>query len=182
MKKCILCVSFVVLAFSVNAQSDYSLYLSQAWECVTAGKCDAAQRNYGVYRDLTGSRIPSLENAIIECQKSASATEVKSYHIGDDAEDFVGKEGYKIAYLDRNQKHGFAIGSGFTSDGWPTMEECELMYPNRFSLGLSGEYWTSERENFWGPIDYHTFDFSTHKKHGRNLKNKQIKTIYVIRF
>lgn len=112
----------------------------------------------------------------------------KAYNIGDDAKDFLGEEGYRIAYLDASGKHGFAITDNqrkadyFSDKDTPTMDECRIMFKNRFSLGLTGEYRTSELEKFWGPWDYHSFDFSTGKKHKRKYKDKSVKRMSVRRF
>lgn len=112
----------------------------------------------------------------------------KAYNIGDDAKDFLGEEGYRIAYLDASGKHGFAITDNprkadyFSDKDLPTMDECRIMFKNRFSLGLTGEYRTSELEKFWEPWDYHSFDFSTGKKHKRKYKDKSVKRMSVRRF
>lgn len=112
----------------------------------------------------------------------------KAYNIGDDAKDFFCEEGYRIAYLDASGKHGFAITDNprkadyFSDKDLPTMDECRIMFKNRFSLGLTGEYRTSELEKFLGPWDYHSFDFSTGKKHKRKYKDKSVKRMSVRRF
>lgn len=89
--------------------------------------------------------------------------------IGDDAKFIVGYSGYKIAYLDKSGKHGFAIKydeySDFTCecDFFPSIIELRMMYDNRYVLGLSGEYWSSTMDSkrvFSGDL-YKTFDFST---------------------
>lgn len=95
--------------------------------------------------------------------------DTKVYKIGNDAESLVGYSGYKIAYLDKTGKHGFAIKyfeySDFTFEGdeYPSITELRMMYDNRYVLGLIGEYWSSTLDSkrvFSGDL-YKTFDFST---------------------
>lgn len=96
--------------------------------------------------------------------------EITRYSIGDDAKDFIGIGGYRIAYLDASGKHGFAIQLvGKTiSEGWsPTLNELKLMYQYRHLLGLEGEYWSSD-ETHELTSDVYTFDFSTGKTHKRH--------------
>lgn len=163
-------VTAITFGMTVQAQSDNSYYLAQAWECLNSGNCDGAQRNYDVYKQMTGTRSSSIENAIFECSQSKKNSEKKSYSIGDEAKDFVGYEGYKIAYLDASGKHGFAVklegeGERPIGNSSPSFSECEILYRNRLSLGLSGEYWTKERVAAFG--DWYTFDFSSGKRKAR---------------
>lgn len=72
----------VVYSFAICAQTnDYTSYLSKARECVEAGNCDAAQRNYNVYKDLSGGRDYSLEEAIVKCKEKSSIKNVKTDYV-----------------------------------------------------------------------------------------------------
>ena len=157
-----------MIGFEANGQSNPQDYLDMAKEKLEAGDCDAAQRLYNVYKSLSGRTSSTLEVAIKDCVEN---NKPKSYRIGDDAKDLVGESGFKIAYLDDSGKHGFAIKfwgnqRGPTSKP-PTRNDCKVMYNRRITLGLSGEYWTGER-NRWRD-KYYTFDFSTGKERTRNF-------------
>lgn len=69
---CTFCVTTLV------AQSDNSSYLAQAWECLNSSNCDAAQRNYDLYKELSGERNLSLEKAIGDCLAKSSKKSAKS--------------------------------------------------------------------------------------------------------
>ena len=68
--KFIIILAAVMSALLGQAQtSDYASYIDQAWTCLDNGNCDAAQRNYNVYKTLSGSTNYNLERAIIDCRK-----------------------------------------------------------------------------------------------------------------
>lgn len=138
-----------IIAFCGNAQN-HTDYLNKAVEQVEAGNCDAAQMFYDVYKELTGNNSSWLEKAIKDCVEK---TKPKTYNIGDDAEDIVGKHGYKIAYLDASGKHGFAVcemGSGPMKEEYvdnhliPTWSEFNMINNNNNILKLDGQYWTTK--------------------------------------
>lgn len=92
------------------------------------------------------------------------------YSIGDDAKDFIGRSGYRIAYLDASGRHGFAIqlvGKTISEGDSPTLRELKLMYQYRYQLGLEGEYWSSD-DTHEITSDVYTFDFSTGNTHKRH--------------
>ena len=65
-------LAIVIAHFSCAQTTDYSSYLAQAWECLNSSNCDAAQRNYDMYKEMTGNRNPSLEGAISRCIQEKS--------------------------------------------------------------------------------------------------------------
>ncbi len=171
----------ISLAFRVNAQNDYSHYLDKAWECLKSDNCDAAQRNYSVYKDLTGEKNISLEEALSECTNNSNES---SYKIGDDATELVRERDYKIAYLNAKGNHGFAIqigpysrlapnrharNSGTLNDRYahtPSIDELQKMYPNRDKLDLNEEYWSrtgvpGSRNVYKYFTKFYTFDFKS---------------------
>lgn len=163
-----------MFSFSANAQTDdYSSYLTRAWECLDSGNCDAAQRNYNVYKEMTGNSNPSLENAINNCQNPPQLPVKKTYNVGDNAKDIVGTDDYIIAYLDSSGEHGFAIRKGtgkyestwYASSSAPSISELRLLYNNRYVLNLTGEYWSSTMVDGSGSAftmpKYYTYNFST---------------------
>ena len=162
-------VFFAVFTLKAIAQSDPSEYLNLTLENLKAGDCLAAQRFYNVYQTMTGESISYIEKAISDCQPPPKK---RTYYIGDDAIDFVGEEGFKIAYLDSSRKHGFAIKisgrGGWPNKSAPSLDDCKILYNNRRSLGLSGEYWTKDPVPFWGFLDFYTYDFSKGKRHARS--------------
>jgi hypothetical protein len=155
------------------------------------GNCDEARETYALYKEKVPQGNSEVERRIAEC-RGYSMQETKKYSIGDDAKDFVGEEGYKIAYLDASGRHGFAIKTGKNAWGKsPTMDDCRILYRNKYSLGLTGEYWTDEEDEFSAGLIWHvhnvfrTFDFSTGKTHSRayNKSNENhIGRMSVLRF
>lgn len=65
-------VAAITFGMTVQAQSDNSYYLAQAWECLNSGNCDGAQRNYDVYKQMTGKLNSSLEEGIGRCKQEKS--------------------------------------------------------------------------------------------------------------
>lgn len=194
MKKlhCII-VAFLLLVVSQTmfAQSDYNFYLQKAQQLLAEGNCDGAQKNYNVYMELAQMTNYDLEQAIEECNKSKDSKNSKeesqkSYNIGDNATDFIGYGGYKIAYLDASGKHGFAIkedGESITTDTYnaPSIDELRIIYYNRYSLGLSGEYWSKTDAN--NINRRYTIDFSTGETHRRKWGSYwKYKNLKIVRF
>ena len=145
-KALILFFCFSSLIFSGYAQSDAFEYLKRSKGNLEQGDCEKAQRNYNVYKELTGKTDPSVEALINECSKAL--------HLGDVID--VGGEKYTVAYLVGNKQHGFAIRDiGVTNLALPhtlkyirerkipTLEEMRVIYNNNSYIGLTGQYWTS---------------------------------------
>lgn len=188
MKKTLIVLLIIsVFALYGYAQSDYSDYLNKAMEKVEVGDCDAAQRFYNVYKELTGNTSSWVEKAIKDCEDKSKP---KTYNIGDDAEDFIGYSGFKIAYLDASGKHGFAIKfdeyTSFTYDNdiYPSIDELKLMYRNRHSLGLNGEYWSSTKDDKkkYTFDHYYTFDYSSGEMRSRETLEVEYKSLLIKRF
>lgn len=185
-------MKFYVMVFALSvfstlayAQDDYGFYLQKARQRLAEGDCEGAQRNYNVYKELSGSRNYSLEENIKECEKPVPELH-KSYGVGDDAKDFIGYNGFKIAYIDASGKHGFAIkedGESTTTDTYnaPSLDELRIIYSNRYSLGLSGEYWSKTDANSLNRR--YTIDFSTGETHQRKWGSySKYKNIRIKRF
>lgn len=170
--KLFLLAFFCMCAIGMNAQSDSQYYLAQAWECLNSENCDGAQRNYDVYKQMTGKRNSSLEGAIQNCMRTKSSS-TKRYKIGDDmpitlnytiAKSSTGVEKMhsskfigRIVYLDNSGEHGKACynyGSGNLTEAFdgmllglrliPTYEEFRKLIPNLIKLGFEegDEFWT----------------------------------------
>lgn len=74
---------FSICGCAISAQtSDYTSYLSKARECITSGNCEAAQRNYNVYKDLSGKVDYKLEEAIRDCKNSKSSSLAEYVDLG----------------------------------------------------------------------------------------------------
>lgn len=155
MHKLLSFVLFLMMAFSMCAQTDYSEYLNKAMEKLEAGDCAAAQRFYNVYKELAERSVSSIEALIADC--------MNELHIGDVMD--VNGERYIIAYLMDNKQHGFAIKDiGVQSLNYcfndyikehqiPTWEELDIIYKNNQYIGLTGQYWSrteSEEYRFTG--------------------------------
>lgn len=62
-------IAVMVLSHDLYAQDDYGFYLQKAQQRLAEGDCDGAQRNYNVYKELTGMGDADLESGINECQE-----------------------------------------------------------------------------------------------------------------
>ena len=177
-RKLFLFVLFANIAFEVNAQSAPQVYLDKAVNKLEAGDCDAAQKFYNIYKELSGNPIPSVEAMINDCKNIL--------HIGDIMEVNGGK--YTIAYLTENKKHGFAIRDigvhsidnpntlKYLSEQMiPTSAEMDTIYNNNKHIGLTGKYWSSTAEGYVGsgPWKYLFLkDFLTGKTSMSDQRNK----------
>ena len=124
--------------------------------------------------------------------------EINRYSIGDDAKDFIGIDGFKIAHLDTSVKHGFAIkydsytefpyGYAIPSESvlGPTITELRMMNVNRYKLGLYGEYWSSTYagggNGLFNLSRNYTFDYSTGTTNERRTGKNKFKKLTIIRF
>ena len=74
MKRLFLIITLIAtIGFEAKGQSNPQDYLDMAKEKLEAGDCAAAQRNYNVYKELTGSRNITLEEAINRCKQDKTA-------------------------------------------------------------------------------------------------------------
>ncbi|MBO7587408.1 MAG: hypothetical protein J6T13_09580 [Bacteroidales bacterium] len=148
------------------AQTDYSHYLDKAMQQLEAGDCDAAQKYYNVYKELSGKTVVSVEVLIGDCGKE------KTYNVGDYID--VGDEKYQVVYIRDGGKHGLAVlNKGWqklyyyfdlyvTRKGIPTLDEMKLIYSNRDVVRLYDIYWTCTPEQNSRTL-FFTHDFSTGK-------------------
>lgn len=136
---------FAMVALSVSAQSDYSNYLNKAMSKIDEGDCASAKKFYNVYKELSGKSVSSLELLIEDCIGDTA----KHYAVGDKI--IIDKNIYKVAYVEDNGKHGFAVcemGSGPLTDDMlknrliPTLSEFDLIKENNEILKLNGQYWS----------------------------------------
>ena len=145
--KSIFFVLFAALIFTASAQSDYSSYLNKAMEKLETGDCEAAQKYYNVYQELSGETKSSVQVLIDDCTKSRNKEQ--TYVIGDEMH--VKDTTYIVAYIRDGGKHGFAI----LNLGWkrlylytdnilrqevPTLDELKLIYQNRDVLRIYENY------------------------------------------
>ena len=167
MKRIVLLFSIFTLVACVSAQTDYTDYLNKALKELEAGNCDAAQKFYDVYKELSGKTVTSVEVLLADC-----GGKEKTYKVGDYMK--VGDEKYQVAYIRDGGKHGLAVlNKGWqsicgksdiyiTRKGIPTLEEMKLIYSNRDIVRLYDIYWTcTKKEN--SSSYYFTYDFSTGK-------------------
>jgi hypothetical protein len=150
-----------------------------------------------VYKELTSNRVAAIEDAIAKCSQQSKSSTRGVYNIGDDATDLVHERGYKIAYLNADGTHGFAIQIGPYSRepkkyGYPTIEELKKMYPNRAKLGLNEEFWSAtpvpETETLFRYAKYYTFDFYSGTTNQHRDPNKEergkvsLRTMRILKF
>lgn len=159
-------ILLMLAAVSLQAQSDYSSYLDKALQQLEAKNCDAAQKLYNVYKELTGDSKPAVEALIADCQPDPD----KPYKLGDQMT--VGDKVYTVAYVRDGGKHGLAV----FNEGWtyirpedrtmktiPTFEELELIYQNRDQVRLYDIYWSCTLGKVSSDDYYKVKDFSTGK-------------------
>ena len=149
----------------VSAQTDYTDYLDKALKELETGDCDAAQKFYNVYTELSGKTVTSVEVLLADCGKE------KTYKVGDYIK--VGDEKYQVAYIRDGGKHGLAVlnkgwqsmhsnvDTYITRKGIPTLEEMKLIYSNRDIVRLYDIYWTCSRNPSSYSYKYYVCDFST---------------------
>lgn len=69
-------VVFIMMAHISSAQSDnYQHYLDKALEKLDSCDCESAQRNYHVYKELSGNILPELEQNIENCFEKVKSSE-----------------------------------------------------------------------------------------------------------
>ena len=110
MRRIVLLFSIFTLVACVSAQTDYSDYLNKALKELEAGNCDAAQKFYDVYKELSGKTVTSVEVLLADC-----GGKEKTYKVGDFMK--VGDEKYQVAYIRDGGKHGLAV----LNKGWQSM-------------------------------------------------------------
>lgn len=168
--KIIIFVAFAAVALSASAQSDYSSYLNQAMAKLEAGDCEAAQKLYNVYKDLSGESKPSVQVLIDDCSQKK---EDKIYKINDKIQ--INSLTYKVIYIEDKGKHGFAVcdyGSGPITDEMitgrklPTRSEMKIIYKNRHKIKLiDGYYWTIDEydkgQNYYLSFYYNDWKYAS---------------------
>lgn len=190
MKKGIFIVMFAMFALIASAQSDYSSYLDKALEKLEAGDCESAQKNYNVYKELSGEEKNSVQIMIDDCQK----TKIKKHYLGEKI--WIDGRYFRVANLDAQHEHGFAIREQGTSKylfndhlksgnaHLMSMKELEIILTNKHIFQLSGKYWTSNvheimpRQSYW-VIDV---DKRTRREVYPEGNGKTYKLLYVINF
>lgn len=184
MKRIILLFGLSTFMVYVSAQTeDYSKYLNKAMEKLESGDCDAAQKYYGVYKELAGNSVSSLEVLLSECGKEPT------YKVGDYIK--VGDEKYQVAYIRDGGKHGLAV----LEMGWcslstreiekktiPTWDELNQIYANRDALGLYEIYWSNKNRRFNFETKCKAMDFSTGKEYWFSHRDSRAKKLLIYRF
>lgn len=85
------------------AQTDYTHYLDKAVQQLEAGDCDAAQKFYDVYRELSGNNNLSIESNIKKCLQNKKDTAQQEIVVKDTViRDTVIKE--KVIYVDQHSQ------------------------------------------------------------------------------
>lgn len=117
-------------------------------------------------------KINKLQNIINNTPKTNQTNaESSPLRIGDKV------DGYLICYLDETKTSGWVIRIDNIERNYnyhksphgnwrvPSVEECKVIYENRFKLGLNKAYWTSTRSKKIANWEfYYTFDFNSGKE------------------
>lgn len=140
---------------------------------------------------------PNVQNKINKLQaiinnshkeNQANTIESKLLQIGDKV------DGYSVCYLDETKTSGWVIridnhkgtwpNKQYASSAWriPSLEECKIIYKNRFKLGLNKAYWTSTQSKKVANWKfYYIFDFGTGKEKSTDMY-KDYPVIYIMNF
>ena len=179
-------ISLMSLSQVSYAQDDYDFYLQRVLQRIDEGDCEGAQKNYNVYKELSGKTMASVEEMIKDC--------ASQYRLGETIN--VKGENYIIAYLTENNQHGFAIKDvGGVQDlenqqafeylrdkKIPSFDEMKLIYQNNAIIGLTGTYWTRTTSHPNGIIHYYWFDFLSGKYDHSNPKYNRNGILLIHRF
>ena len=184
MKKKLLFAVMALMTLGVSAQTDYSKYLDKVMEKLEEKDCDAAQKLYNVYKDLSGKSASSIEVMITDCQKGPYKD---SYNVGDKMK--IDGSVYVVAYTRDNGKHGYAV----LDQGWkemtydqvskkqtPTLAEMKLIYANRDLVRLYDKYWTCTKDAGYSSYYYWTKDFSTGGETSYKNETKNVARLLLI--
>ena len=68
--KLLLFALFATIVIGAYAQSDPNTYLDNAWKLLEAKDCEGAQRNYDIYKKLTGNTVSYLQSGINNCKNN----------------------------------------------------------------------------------------------------------------
>ena len=157
MKTRILLLSFMTfVSINIVAQSDYSSYLDDAMSKIKAGECESARKYYNVYKEMSGKSSPSVEALLIDCENSAVKTDSNRHYINEKIK--IGEFLYRVAYVEDEGQHGFAIydygSSKLTSKLIknrlvPTRSEMQIISSNAHLLNLKTKlyYWTLDKRD-----------------------------------
>lgn len=140
---------------------------------------------------------PNVQNKINKLQaiinnshkeNQANTIESKLLQIGDKV------DGYSVCYIDETKTSGWVIridnhkgtwpNKQYASSAWriPSLDECNIIYKNRFKLGLNKAYWTSTQSKKVANWKfYYIFDFGTGKEKSTDMY-KDYPVIYIRNF
>lgn len=130
MKQIILFLSVFCVTVYVSAQRDYSEYLDTVMVKLKAGDCNAAQKFYNVYKDLTGNTKSSIEVLIEDCIKEKEKKEEKPKSKIDLTNN---------SYCDANKNRYVAWGIAGAGYPWKLITSIEFRGGNVIGVGLYGD-------------------------------------------
>lgn len=167
-----------------QSETNLSVKITTAIELLKTAQISTDNQKYAhaitLYKQVLSinPKDPNIQNKINKLQtiinntpkaNQANAIESKLLQIGDKV------NGYSVCYLDETKTSGWVIridnkeGRHYKSSygEWrvPSVEECKVIYKNRFKLGLNKTYWTSTRSKKVANWEfYYTFDFNNGKE------------------
>lgn len=137
---------------------------------------------------------PNIQNKINKLQTiinntpKANQAESKHLQIGDKI------DGYSICYINETKTSGWVIRIDNHKGTWPnqqprssawripSLDECKIIYKNRFKIGLNKAYWTSTQSKKVANLKfYYIFDFGTGKEKSTDMY-KGYPVIYIRNF
>ena len=160
---------------------DYSEYLDLAMEKLKAKDCDAAQKYYNVYKELTGKSVLSVEVLIEDC-KSASANAPKQIQIN--------YQDYEVLPGDLDGDYGGQDGNkacdeltAFGKSDWhlPTHSELDALYNHKNEIGgFKDAYYESSTVNSRGFVLFQNFrngKIGTDREFGASVRVRCIRKV-----
>ena len=164
---------------------DYSEYLDLAMEKLKAKDCDAAQKYYNVYKDLSKQSLPSVEVLIEDC-KTASANGPKQVQINYQDYEVLPAD-LDDTYKWKNAKSVCENLTAFGKSDWylPSKEELAGLYKHKGEIGgfTNLQYWSSSPGDsydyvstfaWWQSFDngYKGSDSQNDRRHVRCIRKK----------
>ena len=118
-------------------------------EALLADDCERAQRNYNIWKDITGETMPNIETEIRNCLRKTATPDsgfvvIPVINIAVQNKDI---SGVVLSYKDAENLCKNSILGGFTNWRLPTSNELSTIYSFSPSIMNRGFYWSSTKHS-----------------------------------